>query len=98
MWESRQEILSPNPDPEGMVTDPREGPPTSPLEEELFCEMLFQGVVLCIDQITISKFYVNSFFDKSYAIYMVKRSMGEQIRDFFNPNPNPCIMGPDPHF
>jgi hypothetical protein len=24
-----------------MSTDPKEGPPTSPLEEELFCEMLF---------------------------------------------------------
>ena len=41
MWESGQEILSTNPDPDVMVTDPREGPPTSLLEEELFCEMLF---------------------------------------------------------
>ncbi len=41
MWGSGQEILSPNPDPGVMVTDPREGPTTSPLEEELFCEMLF---------------------------------------------------------
>jgi hypothetical protein len=24
-----------------MSTDPKEGPPTSPFEEELFCEMLF---------------------------------------------------------
>ncbi len=36
-----EEILSPNPDPDGMSTDPKEGLPTSPLEEELFCEMLF---------------------------------------------------------
>ena len=41
MWGSGQEILSPNPDPDGMSTDLKEGPPTSPLEEELFCEMLF---------------------------------------------------------
>ena len=41
MWGSGQEILSPNPDPDGISTDPKEGPPTSPLEEELFCEMLF---------------------------------------------------------
>jgi hypothetical protein len=41
MWDSGQEILSPNPDPDVMVTDPREGPPTSPHEKELFCEMLF---------------------------------------------------------
>jgi len=34
-------ILSPNPDPDEMSTDPKEGPPTSPLEEELFCKMLF---------------------------------------------------------
>ena len=41
MWESGQEILSLNPDPDGMSTDPKKGPPTSPLEEELFCEVLF---------------------------------------------------------
>jgi hypothetical protein len=37
---SGREILSPNPDPDVMVTDPKEGLPTS-FEEELFCEMLF---------------------------------------------------------
>ncbi len=36
-----KEILSPNSDPDGMSTDPKEGLPTSPLEEELVCEMLF---------------------------------------------------------
>ncbi len=36
-----KEILSPNLDLDGMGTDPKEGLPTSPLEEELFCEMLF---------------------------------------------------------
>jgi hypothetical protein len=41
MWGSGREILSPNPDPGVMVTDPKEGLPTSPLEEELFFEMLF---------------------------------------------------------
>jgi hypothetical protein len=41
MWESGQEILSPNPDPDGMSTDPKEGLPTLTFEEELFCEMLF---------------------------------------------------------
>ncbi len=97
MWESGQEILSPNPDPDGMITDPREGPPTSPLEEELFCEMLFQGIVLCIDQITISKFNFNFSSIKAMLFIWLQDKWGEQIREFLNPNPDPCITGPDPH-
>ena len=34
---------------------------------------------------------------KAMLFIWLKDQWGEQIRDFLNPNPDPCIMGPDPH-